>query len=107
MRMQPETDREAITLILQGLVNDNGWTIESVVDDTWNQEEGTTVTSDVAEAVDLVCDVDEAFVNLRHPNNPKAQYIYFVLGNEPYEVAADYTVGLDPDLSNITDGWDW
>jgi hypothetical protein len=97
--MRPSNDREAITLILEGLVN-AGHTITAVIDDTWNKDE-KTYTSDVTEAVSLCTGVDEAFVLLDN----ESQWIYFVLGNDPEEVASNYTVGLDPDLSNIVDPW--
>lgn len=100
--MKPSTDKEAITLILTGLT-DAGWTVTEVADDTWNTDERTKVY-DIGTAVDMVMEVDEAYVFLDGPN-PRGQYIYFVLGNDPEEVAADYTIGLDPHLSNITDPW--
>lgn len=97
--MKPSNDREAITLILAGLVS-KGHTITAVIDDPWNRAE-KTYTPSVAEAVDLVCGVDEAFVLL---DNEQA-WIYFVLGNAPEEVACNYTVNLDPSLSDIVDPW--
>lgn len=100
--MKPSNDREAITLILQGMV-DAGWTITEVANDTWNPD-AREVTSDVVEAVGHVTDVDEAYVFLTQEGR-KDQYIFFVLGNDPEEVACDYTVGLDPELSAITDPW--
>lgn len=106
--MRPSNDKEAITLILQGLVA-AGHTIVSVIDDTWNKDD-KTYTSDVDEAVDLITGVDEGFVLLRTKDSDDPDYmddawIYFVLGNDPEEVACNYTVNLDPDLSNITDPW--
>lgn len=97
--MKPSNDKEAIALILQGLV-DKGHTITAVIDDTWAKDD-KTYTSDVNEAVALCTGVDEAFVLL----DDESAYIYFVLGNDPEEVACDYTTNLDPDLSNITDPW--
>lgn len=97
--MKPSNDREAITLILTGLV-EKGHTVYGVIDDIWDKE-NVTLTSDPNEAAALVCEVDEAFVYL----DDREAYIYFVLGNDPEEVACDYTVNLDPDLSNIVDPW--
>lgn len=96
--MKPSNDREAVTLILQGLV-DKGHRLTEVRDDTWNPDDLTPVTT-VAEAVDLVMAVDEAVVFL-----DDNAWIFFVLGNDPEEVACDYTVNLDPDLSSIVDPW--
>lgn len=100
--MKPSNDREAISLILSGLVS-KGHSINGVIDDTWNKED-VTHTSDVDEATALVTGVDEAFV-LMTDKEGKTGYIYFVLGNSPEEVACDYTVNLDPDLSSIVDPW--
>jgi hypothetical protein len=97
--VKPSNDREAVTLILQGLV-DKGHVLDQVQDDTWSSDPAdNTKVSTVAEAVELVMGVDEAFVIFENG------YIYFVMGNDPEEVACDYTVNLDPDLSNITDPW--
>lgn len=104
--MRPSNDREAITLILEGMVA-KGHSIVAVIDDTWNRDD-KTYTSSVEEAVGLVCGVDEAFVLLNtagSDHNDDDAWIYFVLGNDPEEVACDYTTNLDPDLSNITDPW--
>lgn len=98
--MKPSNDREAVTLILEGLVA-KGHVIVEVQDDIWSGDPDDNVKTgnDVAEAVKAVMAVDEAFVIFERG------YIYFVLGNDPEEVACDYTVNLDPDLSNITDPW--
>lgn len=97
--MKPSNDREAVTLILQGLV-DKGHVLKEVQDDTWNPDPADNVkVSTVSEAVEVVMSVDEAFVIFERG------YVFFVLGNSPEEVACDYTVNLDPDLSNITDPW--
>lgn len=98
----PTTDRGAITRILTGLT-EAGWTLVEVADDTWNPDERQAVST-VHEATEAIMAVDEGWVFLSKPE-AKSQYIYFVLGNDPEEVAADYTVGLDPDLSAITDPW--
>lgn len=96
--MKPSNDREAVTLILEGLVN-AGHTIEYV-----NDGEDLYYTEDVAEAVQHVMDVDMAHVFLDLPDGGSG-WVWFVLGNDPEEVAADYTVNLDPDLSSIVDPW--
>lgn len=102
--MKPSTDKEAITLILRGL-GEKGHKVTHVIDDTWNKDERTPVSS-VEEAVDLITGVDEAFALFGVDDEGLVNaYIYFVLGNDPEEVAADYTTNLDPDLSNIVDPW--
>lgn len=102
--MKPSNDKEAITLILKGLAA-KGRTVTHVIDDTWDKENKTPVSS-IDEAVGLITGVDEAFALFGVDDEGYADaYIYFVLGNDPEEVACDYTTNLDPDLSNITRPW--
>ena len=100
--MKPSNDREAISLILDGLTT-AGCNVTRVADDTWNPEDQTDVTT-VAEAVDLVCGVDEAVVYLDLPDGAET-HIYFVLGNDPEEVASDYGVSLSPYIDPIVNPW--
>lgn len=100
--MKPSNDYEAILLILEGLVA-KGHRIDGFIDDTWNKED-VTYTDSPRTATEGMCGVDEGFV-LMTDKEGKSGYIYFVLGNSPEEVACDYTVNLDPDLSNITNPW--
>lgn len=103
--MKPSNDREAITLILEGLEK-VGCKVTKVADDTWCPNELTGV-SNVAEAVDLVCGVDEAVVYLDMPADAKREesFIFFVLGNDPEEVACDYGVSLMPYIDPIVNPW--
>lgn len=107
--MRPNNDREAITLIIEGLAK-QGWTCYMVQNDTWDRDPANNVMcANIPEAVTACTAADEAFAYFHkgeqvHPEGPDA-YIYFVLGNDPEEVACDYTTNLDPDLSNITDPW--
>ena len=100
--MKPSNDREAITLILTGMV-EKGYVLTETADDTWNPDERVETTT-VEAAVEAVMAVDEAVVYLGTPKGEGA-WIYFVLGNDPEEVACNYTTNLDPDLSNITEPW--
>jgi hypothetical protein len=97
-KMKPSNDREAITLILQGMV-DKGHSLTSV-----NDGEENYPVSTVEEAVGHVTDVDIATVEMTNKEGEYA-WIWFVLGNDPEEVASDYTTNLDPDLRNIVDPW--
>lgn len=107
--MKPSNDKEAITLILEGM-KAKGWSCLMVQDDTWSNDEADNprVTT-IPEAVEVITGVDEAFAYLYKEGNTDHSnpdgYIYFVLGNSPEEVACDYSVGLDPDLSSIIDPW--
>lgn len=104
--MRPSNDREAIRLILTGLVA-KGHKIVGFIDDTWNRDD-KTYTADPNEAADAMNNVDEGFVLLCTKDSEGTgdnAWIYFVLGNDPEEVACNYTTNLDPDLSSITDPW--
>ena len=48
---------------------------------------------------------DEACMYVRLPDGTES-FVYFVLGNEPYEVICDHGVSLSPVLDPLTDGWD-
>lgn len=102
MMTRPTSDREAVTLALEGL-SQLGYTIESVADDTWNLDERTVIL-DVQDAIDMVMGVDDAFVFVITPDDDKG-WIRFVLGNDPEEVVADYTTILDPELGLILSAW--
>jgi hypothetical protein len=103
--MKPSTDREAITLILEGL-EAKGCKVTQVADDTWNPDELTTVNS-VSEAVDLVTGVDEAVVYLDLPEGAERDqtFAFFVLGNDPEEVLNDHGVSLSPYVDPIVEPW--
>lgn len=100
--MKPSNDREAVFTILDSLT-EKAYVITAVADDTHNPNDLTAVDQP-EDATDLVMEVDEAIVHLTTPKG-ESGWIYFVLGNDPEEVAADYTVNLDPDLSSITVPW--
>lgn len=98
----PGSDSQAIRLILDGLVS-AGCSVVEVADDTWNMGDRTQAKT-ASEAADLVCGVDEAYVFLQVPDGGYA-WVFFVLGNEPREVASDYTVNLSPFIDPITEPW--
>lgn len=96
----PSTDRAAATHIIRGLIN-HGWRLDSVYDG----EEDTDVTT-VTQALDAIFAVDEAYLHVKNPATHEGGWVYFVLGNEPFEVACDYTVNLTEAIEPITDGWE-
>lgn len=100
--MRPSNDREAITLILKGLT-EVGCKVTEVCDDTYCPEELTPVNS-IEEAVDLVTGVDEAVAYLDLPDG-RSSFIYFVLGNDPEEVACDHGVNLSEFIDPIVEPW--
>lgn len=98
IEMKPSNDREAITLILEGLSEKN---IKPVR--VWDGDE-MTVVSTVEEAVEAVTAVDEASVHVAMASGEES-FIWFVLGNDPEEVACDYGVSLAEFIEPITDPW--
>lgn len=100
--MKPSNDREAITLVLEG-ISQKGVTITEVMDDTWCPDERTQVT-EVQEAIDLCCGVDEAYVFVELEDHSTG-WIRFVLGNDPEEVVCDHTVNLSEFIDPIVTPW--
>lgn len=100
--MKPSNDHEAIALILEGITK-AGCTVTQVMEDTWCPEDLTSVST-VAEAVALVCGVDEAYVYVNSPEDGEG-WIRFVLGNDPEEVVCDHTINLSEFIDPITDPW--
>lgn len=100
--MRPSNDREAITLVLEGITK-AGCVIKGVIEDTWCPDD-ITFASDVTEAAALVTGVDEAYVHIQLPDNERA-WIRFVLGNDPEEVVCDHTVNLSKYIDPITNPW--
>lgn len=94
----PSTDLSAIRQIVSGLQL-AGWTLDYVYDG----EERVPV-KDAHEAIALTTDLDEATLSVH--KDTETGYVYFVLGNEPYEVAADWTLTLSDVLDPITDSWE-
>jgi hypothetical protein len=81
--------------------------------------DGEDVTGKGEQAIlDAIMAVDDAYLivdlpeNLQPETHPghtpegKTSHLYFVLGNEPFEVICDYGVSLEPVLGPLTEGWD-
>lgn len=56
------------------------------------------------EAIEAFTAVDMAWLYVRLPDGDQG-WISFVLGNEPEEVAADWTINLSPVLDPLTKTW--
>lgn len=97
--MKPSSDREAISSIISGLTK-AGVKMLSVVDGA-NEE---FAFEDKKEALDNLTSCDESVLNVLLPDG-KQSHIYFVLGNDPEEVACDYGVSLSPFLDPIIQPW--
>lgn len=96
--MKPSSDREAITLIMNGLAE------RDVFPFAVNDGEEMIATGDTAEVLDAVMAVDEAVVWVTLPNGAET-FIFFVLGNDPEEVVCDHGVSLSEYIDPIVDSW--
>lgn len=100
--MKPSNDREAISLIIDGL-------IERGVKPAYcrDGENEDIPYTDKESALDWLTSCDESvlFVELPPGAERETSFVYFVLGNEPEEVASDYGVALSPYLDPIVDPW--
>lgn len=92
----PKTDEQAIRAIIRA-ARKGGWELRFVRD---GEEQVPTFTE--REAIEAITAVDEASLHLRLVD--QRAWIYFVLGNEPYEVAADYTTNL-VEVDDLLDKW--
>lgn len=95
----PSSDKAAATQIIRGLIHD-GWRLDRVYDGG----EDIDVTT-VTQALDAIFAVDMAHLHVKHRDTGKTGWVWFVLGNDPEEVAADYTVNLSDAIDPITEKW--
>lgn len=94
----PKTDSAAIRQIIRA-VRKADWTLVRV-----NDGEDILSVSNEKQALDAITAVDAAWLILKSPNGARGQ-ILFVLGNDPEEVAADWSVNLSPVLDPLTESW--
>lgn len=91
----PKNDRSGIKKVLRALT-EAGYKIKQV-----QYADGETVdVTTVKEAVEEVMGVDDAFVIL-----DTGAWVRFVLGNDPSEVASDWTMSLDQIIDPLTRSW--
>lgn len=106
----PTTERGAMQRIIRAL-KAVGWNVESVYDGAEN-----IPLTDEQEAIKEVMGVDQAHMYFRRDvvttdaaGKPSTEHesgwIFFVLGNEPDEVANDYTTNLDPTVKTLIRSW--
>lgn len=97
--MRPSNDREAISLILDGLTNRGVEIVRS-----WDGEgEALRHTSKEA-TLDWLMSCDDSTVDLYLPTGDNS-WAYFVLGNEPEEVVCDHHINLSPFIDPIVNPW--
>lgn len=97
--MKPSNDREAISLIIDGLI-ERGCVITNV----WDGAQEKLPYTDKDEAVDWLTSCDDSTMEVTTPEGQES-WVYFVLGNEPEEVACDMGVNILPYLDPITEPW--
>lgn len=105
--MKPSSDREAVTLIINGLI-ERGVIPVSVEDG--EHEEFSFDHENMDSSIDELMSCDEGWLNVTIPasltgDKDTDTWIYFVYGNDPEEVACDYGVSLSPYLDPIINPW--
>ena len=100
--MIPKNDREAISLIIDGLIERG--CVPTMVRDGAN-EDHPYITKEAALDDLTSCDESVLFVDLPAGAERGSSHVYFVLGNEPREVAGDYGVSVSEFLEPIMDPW--
>lgn len=93
----PKTDEAAIRAIIRAL-RAAGWILTDVHD---GEEEVVTTTEN--DAIEAITAVDAA--RLYVTRQGKVGHVFFVLGNDPEEVACDYTVNLSEVIDPLTESW--
>ena len=104
----PSSDKAAIRQIIRALRK-----ADHVITGGHDGEDFFEVAPDVSEDVLIdehlmVCDDSTLHVDLPLAEGKatrESSFVYFVLGNDPEEVACDYGVTLEPVLGPLTRGW--
>lgn len=98
----PTTDRGALQQVIRAL-KAAGW-VPSKVDNGEDVIKTPNETSMLAEI--FAVDMCHAFFR-RESEGPGGAlgYLFVVLGNDPEEVIADYTLNLDPTVDQVQQGW--
>lgn len=99
--MKPSTDREAVSLIIDGLI-ERGVTITAARD---GENEDYEWNGDKEKFIAHLMSCDEGVMFVSIPGCAGNTFVYFVYGNEPYEVASDYGVSLSDYLDPIVNPW--
>lgn len=100
----PSTDRAAVAQIIKAL-QAAGWVLDHVYDG-----EDKIPTRKVEETIHAIFAVDDAYLHVKRADSAHMKnetgWVRFVLGNEPFEVASDYTMNLEDALKATFDAWD-
>lgn len=95
----PGSDEQGVRQIIRAL-RAAGYRLVMVFDG----EEEIAVSTESA-AIEAIFAVDMAHLHVKHPETGVTGWVWFVLGNDPEEVAADYTVTLSHVIDPLTDSW--
>jgi hypothetical protein len=96
---QRKIEKRIVRKYLKALV-DAGYALE--VDDGGDFDEIHPATTNVTEALENVWAVDDAHVFTVKQGKSRG-WLYFVMGNAPYEVLNDYTVNLEEVLAPVNE----
>ena len=104
---KPRTDRTAILQLIQTLKK-AGWKAVSI---SYPEDINVRGVTSNAIATLIADNYDIAILEFKKPevDNFRTQWIYFVMGNAPEEVACNYTVSnqeFDTIVTEITERWD-
>jgi hypothetical protein len=93
----PSSDRAAIRQVIRTLK-----AAGHVLEEVWDGEEATPLAADAREndVIDVIMATDQATLNTNDA------WVTFVLGNEPFEVAADYSMNLEAVMDALLDRWE-
>ena len=94
----PKTDEAAVRAIIRAL-RGAGWRLEFVDDG-----EELVPTATEAVAIETVMSVDQATLSVTNAVGATG-WVLFVLGNDPEEVACNYTANLSDAIDPLTDTW--
>lgn len=93
----PTTDRGGIQQVVRAL-RAAGWELDSA----WDGEESLENPSETA-AIDWVMACDQGHIYFKKGDT--LGWVFFVLGNAPYEVVNDYTTNLEDTLGPLFKTW--
>lgn len=97
--MKPTSDRAAISRIIDGLIERGCTPLASRDGDSED-----LAYTDKKSALDWLTSCDESVLFVRLPDG-KTTHVYFVLGNDPEEVASDWGMSLSPYIDPIVEPW--
>jgi hypothetical protein len=94
----PSSDRAAIRQTVRAL-KASGHTLKRV----WDGEEFVPVSNE-RDAIEAIMATDES--TLYVGNDWVNEWVMFILGNEPFEVVADYSMSLESIIEPLFDRWE-